>query len=228
MAQEINPSWYIQPSVVGMKADSEFGVGDKDFGGGLKFGKPVSQLFDIQFGGTYVRADDNGSKYKQTTLGIDTLLMFSRSNFRPFLLLGIGAERDKTNGRVNASQTSPYVTAGLGFQAQLSDRWAVQADYRTVQGRLKDDNSYGFSRSNNKYVTVGFNYAFNAPPVAQLQRHTSLQHQSSSQKHQLLHQHRLQLQHRSQRRKKCRSLLKPCSTSTKLSSNQTAKLLWTK
>ena len=166
IAQEINPSWYIQPSVVGMKADSEFGVGDKDFGGGLKFGKPVSQLFDIQIGATYVPADDNGNKYKQTTVGIDSLLMFSRSNFRPFLLLGVGAERDKTTGRINAKQNSVYVTAGLGFQAQLSERWAVQADYRTVQGHLKDDNDYGFSRSNNKYVTVGFNYAFNAPPVA--------------------------------------------------------------
>jgi OOP family OmpA-OmpF porin len=166
IAQEINPSWYIQPSVVGVKTDSSFGVGDWAAGGGLKFGKPVSQLFDIQLGGTYVDVNGNGNKYKQGTLGIDSLLMFSRSNFRPFLLLGIGAERDKTSGRFNASQTSVYVTAGLGVQAQLSDRWSVQADYRTVQGHLKDDNGYGFDRSNNKYVTVGFNYAFNAPPVA--------------------------------------------------------------
>ena len=167
IAQEINPSWYIQPSVVGMRADGDFGASGTDVGGGLKFGKPVSQLFDIQFGGTYAKSDDNGNSYKQTNLGIDTLLMFSRSNFRPFLLLGVGAERDKASNRFGSvSSTSPYVTAGLGFQASLSDRWSLQADYRTVQGHLRNDESWGFGRSNNKYLTVGFNYAFNAPPVA--------------------------------------------------------------
>jgi OOP family OmpA-OmpF porin len=167
LAQEINPSWYIQPSVVGMKPDSDFGVDKRDFGGGLKFGKPVSQLFDIQIGATHVRTDDQGNKYNQTTLGIDTLLMFSRSNFRPFLLVGVGAERDKASNRFGSvSGTSPYVTAGLGFQLGLSDRWSMQADYRTVQGHLRNDEEWGFSRSNNKYLTVGFNYAFNSPPVA--------------------------------------------------------------
>jgi OOP family OmpA-OmpF porin len=93
--------------------------------------------------------------------------MFSRSNFRPFLLLGIGAERDKFSNNVGSrSGTNPYITAGLGFQAQLSERWNVQADYRTVQGHIRNDDDFGFKRSNNKYLTVGFNYAFNAPPVA--------------------------------------------------------------
>jgi OOP family OmpA-OmpF porin len=167
IAQEINPSWYIQPSVVGMKGDSDFGVDGKDVGGGLKFGKPVSQLFDIQIGATHVKSDDNGNSYKQTTLGVDGLLMFSRKNFRPFLLVGVGAENDKMSNRGRrASGTSPYVTAGLGFQLGLSDRWSMQADYRTVQGHLRDDDEFGFKRSNNKYLTVGFNYAFNSPPVA--------------------------------------------------------------
>ena len=167
IAQEINPSWYIQPSVVGMKTDSDFGVSGTDVGGGLKFGKAVSPLFDIQIGGTFARNKDNGLKYDQSLLGIDSLLMFSRSNFRPFLLLGVGAQHDKLSGfGGKRSQTSPYVTAGLGFQLGLSDRWSMQADYRTVQGHLKDDNDFGFSRSNNKYYSIGFNYAFSAPPVA--------------------------------------------------------------
>jgi OOP family OmpA-OmpF porin len=42
----------------------------------------------------------------------------------------------------------------------------MQADYRTVQGHMKDDNDFGFKRSNNKYFAVGFNYAFSSPPVA--------------------------------------------------------------
>ncbi|WP_332877583.1 OmpA family protein [Massilia sp. S19_KUP03_FR1] len=167
LAQEINPSWYIQPSVVGMKADSAFGVDGHDVGGGLKFGKPLSPLFDVQVGATHVKSDSNGNSYKQTTLGVDGLLMFSRSNFRPFLLVGVGIENDKMSTPLRrASGTSPYVTAGLGFQLGLSDRWSMQADYRTVQGHLRNDEDFGFKRSNNKYLTVGFNYAFNSPPVA--------------------------------------------------------------
>jgi len=167
IAQEINPSWYIQPSVVGLKADSDFGVDKHDVGGGLKFGKALSPLWDIQMGATYVKSDDQGNSYKQTTLGVDALLMFSRKNFRPFLLVGIGAQDDKASNRFrNASGTSPYLTAGLGFQLGLSDRWSLQADYRTVQGHIRHDDEFGFDRSNNKYLTIGFNYAFNSPPVA--------------------------------------------------------------
>lgn len=167
MAQEINPSWYIQPSVNSLKPDSDFGVDKQHLGGGLKFGKAVSPYFDIQVGATHAKSDDNGGDYKQTTLGVDALLMMSRKNFRPFLLLGVGAEHDKSENRFRrASGTSPYLTAGLGFQLGLSDRWALQADYRTVQGRLRNDDDFGFKRSNNKYVTIGFNYAFNSPPVA--------------------------------------------------------------
>lgn len=167
MAQEINPSWYIQPSVVGMKPDSDFGVSKKDVGGGLKFGKAISPMWDIQMGATHVRAEENNNRYHQTTLGADALLMFSRKNFRPFVLIGAGVERDKVENRFrNTAANSPYINAGLGFQLGLSDRWSMQADYRTVQGHLRHEDRFGFGRSNNKYLTVGFNYAFNSPPVA--------------------------------------------------------------
>src|SRR4051812_49515961 len=64
-AQEIvNPSWYIAPTVVGIKPDADFGVDDKDWGGGLKFGKPVHPLWDIQIGATHARAKDNGNDYR--------------------------------------------------------------------------------------------------------------------------------------------------------------------
>jgi OmpA-OmpF porin, OOP family len=166
LAQEINPSWYIQPNVVYMKTDPNFGVDRKDWGGGLKFGKPVSPMWDIQVGGTHVRTDDGPANYHQTLLGVDSLLMFSRKNFRPFLLLGIGAERDKVSNPLrNVSKTSPYYTAGLGFQLGLTPQWALQADLRTVRGHLRDDEQFGFSRSNNKYLTVGLNYSFNPPPA---------------------------------------------------------------
>jgi OOP family OmpA-OmpF porin len=165
LAQEINPSWYIQPSVLGAKPDRDFGVDKRDWGGGLKFGKPVAPMWDIQVGATHLRASSGPASYHQTLLGVDALWMLSRKNFRPFLLFGIGAERDKVDnpirGRVSA--TNPYYTAGLGFQLDLTDRWAMQADIRTVRGRLDSDDNFGFTRSNNRYLTLGVNYAFNKP-----------------------------------------------------------------
>ena len=165
-AQEVNPSWYIQPSVVGIKPDRDFGTSKRDWGGGVKFGKPVSEMWDIQIGATHARVEDGAANYRQTLLGADALLMLSRKNFRPFILFGVGAERDKVENPLrNVRATSPYLTAGLGFQLGLSDQWSMQADLRSVRGRLSDDDKFGFSRSNNTYLTVGFNYAFNTPPA---------------------------------------------------------------
>ena len=165
LAQEINPSWYVQPSVVGMETDDRFGVDDNDWGGGLKFGKAVHPLWDIQVGGSQVRAEDGPGRYRQTLLGVDALLMLSRKEIRPYILFGLGAQRDKVEtAMVNHTETSPYATVGLGFQATLTPQWSMQADIRTVRGFLRDDEIFGFFRSNNKYLTVGFNYAFNPPP----------------------------------------------------------------
>lgn len=166
LAQEvINPSWYIQPSVIGMKPDRDFGTDKRDWGGGLKFGKPMSEMWDIQMGVTHARSSDGPNDYRQTLLGADALLMLSRKNFRPFVLFGVGAERDKVENPIrHVTKTSPYLTAGLGFQLGLTDQWSMQADIRSVRGRLRDESQFGFNRSNNKYLTVGFNYAFNKPP----------------------------------------------------------------
>jgi OOP family OmpA-OmpF porin len=167
MAQEINPSWYIQPNVIHAKPDSDFGVNDRDWGGGLKFGKAVSPMWDVQFGASQVRFEDGPARYRQTLLGADALLMFSRDRFRPFVLVGLGLERDKVQNPLrNVGKNSPYLTAGIGFQATLTPQWSLQADVRSVRGFLRDNEQFGFRRSNNKYLTVGLNYAFNPPPVA--------------------------------------------------------------
>lgn len=166
LAQEINPSWYIQPSVVHVKPDADFGVSDRDTGGGLKFGKAVHPMWDIQVGGTHTRFEDGPAEYRQTLLGVDALLMMTRDRFRPFILFGLGAERDKVNNPLRrVKKTSPYGTVGIGFQASLTPQWSLQADLRSVRGFLQDHEEFGFRRSNNKYLTVGLNYAFNPPPA---------------------------------------------------------------
>jgi OOP family OmpA-OmpF porin len=161
----INPSWYIQPSVNGMKPDSDFGVDKTGYGGGLKFGKAVNENWDVQMGTTYARSRENGNRYQQNTLGVDGLYMFSRKTFRPFILIGAGVERDKSNLPLwnETRKNSGYISAGLGFQADMSERVALQADIRNVHGFLRDD-VFPSSKANNVYATVGLNIAFNAPP----------------------------------------------------------------
>ncbi|MBV6323247.1 OmpA family protein [Duganella violaceipulchra] len=163
----VNPSWYIQPSLNAMKPDSDFGVDKRGYGGGLKFGKALSESWDIQAGATYARSRENGERYRQTTLGADALYLFSRKSFRPFLLVGVGAEQDKVKLNVTGdrSKTSPYLSAGLGFQADINDQLAFQADIRDVHGFIRG-NEFPNSKSNNYYATVGLNIAFNAPPKA--------------------------------------------------------------
>ena len=165
-AQDINPSWYIQPNVSGFDPDPDFGVSERDWGAGFKIGKPVSQMWDMQFGANYARARQNPARYDQTLLGVDALLMISRGRIRPFILVGVGAQRDKVQNPLrNVRGTSPYATAGLGFQLSLTQRLAMQVDLRTVRGRLRDEQLFGFSTNNNKYLTVGFNYALSPPPA---------------------------------------------------------------
>jgi OOP family OmpA-OmpF porin len=167
LAQEINPSWYVQPSINAIDPDEDFGTDDKGWGAGLKFGKPVHQYLDLQIGATHSRVKDGSARYNQTLFGIDTLVMLSRKNFRPFGLIGVGVQRDKVSNSVrNVNKNSPYYTLGAGFQLGLTPQWSMQADLRTVRGKIRREELYGFTNSANTYLTVGFNYAFNPPPVA--------------------------------------------------------------
>ena len=167
LAQEvINPSWYIAPTVVGIKPDHDFGVGDKDWGGGLKFGKAINPLWDIQIGATEARTDNNFTKYRQTLVGVDALLMLSRKNVRPFLMVGVGGERDRVAqpGRI-VHGWSPYVDAGLGVQVSLNDRWALQLDAKAVKSNLHKDDEFRFDKALTKYVSLSLAYSFNPPPT---------------------------------------------------------------
>ncbi len=160
-----NPSWYVTPSLNVIHPDSRFGVNKNGEGVGLRWGKPLSQHWDIQFGPTFARSRDSGLRYDQLTLGADWLYMFSRSNFRPFLLLGLGAERDKVEGSgADKSKTSPYINGGLGFQYSFNDKWSTQVDWRRVHGYLRDNNDFGTNGVNNNYLTVGLTYTFDSPP----------------------------------------------------------------
>lgn len=169
-AVSYSPSWYIAPSLNNLSPGGEFGVDEDnkfaiekdDVGVGIRVGTAISPTMDIQFGTTYARVRDGVARYQQNLLGVDALYMFSRQNFRPFILVGAGAEYDKRDiGGAKTSETSPYINAGLGFQYAFNDKLALQADYRRVHGFIQGD-GFGFDSSNNDYLTVGVNFAFGA------------------------------------------------------------------
>ena len=161
--EDFNPSWYVVPSLGVIESDSRFGTSGHDAAASLRFGKAVAPNWDLQFGSSYARQTNNNNRYQQTTLGADALYMFSREDFRPFLLVGAGAQYDKVNNILGQrSSTSPYVNAGLGFQYSFSDQLALQADVRRVHGFIQGSD-LGFKHANNNYLNVGLVFTFDKP-----------------------------------------------------------------
>jgi OOP family OmpA-OmpF porin len=123
-------------------------------------------MWDIQIGATEARTENDLTDYRQTVVGVDALLMLSRKQIRPFLLIGVGGERDRaTRPGFKASGWSPYYTGGVGVQASLNDRWSLQVDARAMKSNLRDDDEFRFSKALTKYVGVSLIYAFNPPPA---------------------------------------------------------------
>ncbi|PFH08102.1 OOP family OmpA-OmpF porin [Collimonas sp. PA-H2] len=169
-ATSYNPSWYVAPSINLLDPDARFLSGnDKNGPGvGLRFGRAVSQDWDVQLGGSYGRAKDKdaGITYRQSTLGVDALYMFSRSAFQPFLLAGAGVEYDKvTNAGANASKTAPYINLGAGLRYAFNDQWSMQADVRRSVGFLGNNSDFGFKRDNNTTFGIGLIYTFDKAPT---------------------------------------------------------------
>ncbi|MFZ6872619.1 OmpA family protein [Undibacterium sp. Di27W] len=166
MAQDYNPSWYIGGSIHAAETDESFGAGNRGYGVDLRLGKPLSENWDAQINTNYTRATDNGRRYQQNALGVDLLYLFSRSTVRPYLVMGIAANRDRSNaGFKSGDSTAPAASAGVGVQFALNDQWSAQAEWRKVHGYLHG-NDFGFSQASNSHLSVGLNYSFDKPKVA--------------------------------------------------------------
>ena len=162
----LNMSGYLLPQLSVFDADNDFGVAGKGPAIGLKYGMPVSEDFDLQFGLSQARRSANGNKVEQTLFGVDALYMFSRSDIRPFVSLGVGGEYDKRSLFGNSTaKTSPYLSAGLGVQWMFTENLGLQADFRRTEGFLSK-NTWGFKRASNNYFGLGLLWAFDAPPPA--------------------------------------------------------------
>lgn len=156
----------MQPSVTNVRPDGKFGLTDRKYGGSFRLGKPLTPAWDVQIGGSYVRPEEGQYHYRQTLFGADALWMLSRQQFRPFILLGVGAQHDRVENPLRRdSATSPYLNVGIGFQWAWDPQWSIQADIRSVRGFIRDDDQQGLGvrRSNNRYISLGLNYAFSRP-----------------------------------------------------------------
>ena len=174
-------AWYVVPGASYMNTDNDL---DADSGRGafISIGKEISQSWDLQGRLGYNRADEDtgiagaSGKYKSTQLGLDALYMFSRSNFRPFLLAGLGATRNNIDYKipgfdVDGKKTSWLASLGLGAQMLFTDNFGLQADIRHQFSRgdfdttnlttgAKDNNS---GRIGNTLVNLGGIFRFGAP-----------------------------------------------------------------
>lgn len=177
-------AWYAVPGVSYMDTDGDL---EANNGGGafLKLGKELSEHWDIQGGLGYNRASEDtgipgvGGRYKQTTLGVDALYMFSREKFRPFLLAGLGVARNDVDyshatADVDAKKTSWLANVGLGAQYLFNDSFGLQADLRHQWSRAKtttNDNAFDRDTATigNTLFNLGGIFRFGAPapmPVA--------------------------------------------------------------
>ena len=160
-----NSSGYILPSVLRMNPDNRLNNMQSGNGGGLRLGNAMSPNWDVQLGLQYGYVNDSGNRLEQATLGLDALYMFSRSSFRPLILVGAGAQRDRlTTPTSQASSTSPFIGAGVGFQYAFSDQWGMQLDVRRNHAFLRG-NSLGTKRANTDIVSFGLMYTFDKPPA---------------------------------------------------------------
>ena len=168
-------AWYLLPGASYMHTDSDL---DANNGGGafIKLGKEFSPSWDLQGGLGYNRASEDTSivgadgRYKQTTLGLDALYMFSRSNFRPFLLAGLGVARNNVDysgipALNDRSKTSWLANAGLGAQLLLNDSFGLQADLRHQWSKsdAKGTNFDADGTIGNTLLNLGGIFRFGAP-----------------------------------------------------------------
>ena len=174
-------AWYAVPGISYMNTDSDLDA-DNGAGAAIAIGKELSQSWDLQGRLGYNRADEDSNipavtgKYKQGTLGLDALYMFSRSNFRPFLLGGLGISRSGLSYKnepslsgVGRRKTSPLVGLGLGMQYLFNDNFGLQADLRHQWSKAITPNNSGVVGSassdtvGNTLLNLGGVLRFGAP-----------------------------------------------------------------
>jgi len=178
-------AWYAVPGVSYMAADKDLETNNSGGGGFLSIGKELSEKFDVQGRLGYNSASNDlndpafptvGGRYKQTTVGLDALYMFSRDKLRPFLLAGGGyayndIDYSMSGVKSDGTKDSWMANVGAGAQYLINDKFGLQADLRYVwsEAELKlTNNATGatYKESDtigNTIFSIGGIYRFGEP-----------------------------------------------------------------
>lgn len=165
-AQTSDQGWYVGVNANGVAPDRDFNAGNRAYGAGLRLGTSLNPDWDLQFDTSYTLARQNENRYRQNLLGANALIFLMRSDIRPFISFGAGAEFDKISSPLlRTDRSSLYASAGVGVKMALSEQWSAQLDWRKVHGYLRS-NEFGFNQASNSYVTLGINYSFDKMPAS--------------------------------------------------------------
>ncbi len=158
-------AWYGGAGIAAINTDSDLEARN-GVGGYVTLGKELSQSWDLQgrFGyaetGEDFRVPGSSGEYKNTTLELDALYMFSRDKFRPFLLAGLGVAKNDLDYsvpglNVDEDKTSWLASLGLGAQYLLNDTFGFQADVRHQFSRAKVANETNGVYTGSSTETIG-------------------------------------------------------------------------
>jgi OOP family OmpA-OmpF porin len=160
-------AWYGGAGMVGLDADNDL-KSKNGSGGYVTLGKELSQSWDLQARFGRQEADQKlgipgaSGDYKNTTLELDALYMFSRDRFRPFLLAGLGVGKNDLDYRapaqnVDESKTSWLASVGLGAQFLITENFGFQADVRHQMSRARVANVTNGAYTGASTETIGNN-----------------------------------------------------------------------
>ncbi|MEZ0329959.1 MAG: porin family protein, partial [Methylophilaceae bacterium] len=163
-------SWYALPGISVLHPDNKLSADDAGPGVFLKFGKELSEHWDVQIGGSFASSDADvagvSGKYKQTLLGVDALYLFSREKFRPFVVAGLGVaynDVDYSAGVNDGKKTSWAANVGAGAQYLITENFGLQADVRYVLSKADATPSFSNDNIGNTYFNFGAIFKFGAP-----------------------------------------------------------------
>lgn len=109
-------------------------------------------------------SQDRLARQRQALFGADALYLFGASDLRPFLLVGLGAQRELRGvdgaGMRLPDRSTPFVNAGVGLQYRWSNALGLQADIRRVQGFGRDATVGVGLRGPENTVNFGLTWSF--------------------------------------------------------------------
>src|SRR5205085_11726636 len=117
---------------------------DDGWAGGIAIGRAISPTWNLEWRSQYEQLDitaPGGGEYKNWSTSLDAqwfflgrtgMRMWGPSSWQPYLVGGLGAINNKTNGARNDDQTGMMATAGLGVVWPFSPgmRMVFDARYR--------------------------------------------------------------------------------------------------